>query len=424
MQINVVNIIIDSLLANGKCSIDGLGTFILNKDLPQVDSQNQRIDAPKTSVSFEDSIHDDFKLDNELLKVYPFSEDKSKKVVSLFANKVVNGLINFDHIELRNLGVLRNNKKNNGLAFTISPTLNDVIKASQPDVDLKPFLDAKAEAEKQATQEAARLKKAEDEKKARIEKEKAAQLKKELEKKEADRLKKAEAEKLKAKQATSIPPAKPKSPITNPVVKETVVPASSKVLESPVAAQSSVESIKSNAAPPIKENEVYIHKDDEGFFSKYLPWILLLLLLIGVGWGFKKIVSMISIQTDNSEVAIENDGSNTQSTTDQVIQPDDGEGEGSTATTPSDPEEEVKEKPVQPSECIIITGSYLDQQNMDEMASKIRKMGYEVYTEKYGYYTRVGFKFPCQDVNLKLFIEEIRAKISKESWYLIPDLSI
>lgn len=424
MQINVVNIIIDSLLANGKCSIDGLGTFILNKDLPKVDPKLKKINGPQSSITFEDTIHEDYKLKDELLRVYPFSEEKSKKVVNLFANKVVNGLINFDDVQLSNLGTLKNNKSKSGLEFTISPLLKDVIDASQPDVNLEPFIAAKEEAEK----------------KANLEAEKAEKLKQQKKKEEAERKAKAEAlrQKTEAAKATPIAPkvkapnqVNPVKPISETGAKETVVPVGSQVVDSPVPTNSVAKPKENTIAPSsVKEKEVFIHQDDEGFFSKYLPWILFLLLIVGLAWGIKKIINSISIDSDDTELVIGDETSDTTedvAVTDDTVPSDgdtnstDGEGTEGIATGS---EASAKEKPMQPSECIIITGSYHDQQNMDEMASKIRKMGYEVYTEKYGYYTRVGFEFPCEDVNLKLFIEKIRANISKESWYLVPDLSI
>jgi len=493
MQINVVNIIIDSLLANGKCSVDGLGTFILNKDQPVIDQKSKRIIGPKSTVSFEERIHKDFSLEDELLKVYPFSKEKSEKVVSLFANKVVNGLINFDRIELTNLGELKNNKTQSGLTFTLSATLADIIAASEPDVDLQPFISAKESNEEKAKQEAEakalkdkqakeelerktlKEQKAKEEQaqrtlreqKAKEEREKKTltdkQEKEELERRalkekqeKADRerkalketLKKQELERKARERAASIaaatapavttpsakikeafsPPA-PKTPASvkpkvEPSATETVVPRTGAAVDSPVASTSVTSSTPKNPTKTIKTPlpQQPMHEEKEGFFSKYLPWILLLLLLGALYLGAKKLLNSSALNTDNTEVvADDSDGAqgNQASGDNQGSSTSSTEGAATTST-----QSDSKQSNIQPSECIIITGSYLDQQNMDDMASRIRKMGYEVYTEKYGYYTRVGFKFPCEDVNLKLFIEKIRANISKESWYLVPDLSI
>jgi len=101
MQINVVNIIIDSLMANGKCSIEGLGTFVLNKSTAVLDAQSNAYIAPSKTIVFTDEVQSDYPLSDELLKVYPFSKAKSNKIVHQFANKVLNGLINFDQVKLR-----------------------------------------------------------------------------------------------------------------------------------------------------------------------------------------------------------------------------------------------------------------------------------------------------------------------------------
>lgn len=436
MQINVVNIIIDSLLANGKCSIDGLGTFILNKQQPIIDQDEQLITVPKSNITFEDQVHEEIRLEDELLKVYPFSRDKAQKVVSLFANKVVNALINFDQVELSNLGQLKNDKEKSGLQFTSSATLQQIIDASQPDVDLKPFLAAKATAAQQDQQEAqaAKASLAKQEHEDAVQRAKARM--------EADRIKstKAQSTQSSLKSPTMEPVTQSTQPVRShtpppqtpaqPIVKETVVPKTKVQDTHPVAPQTHKEqpspdkkitAAKSEMIPPTYE-------DDEGFFSKYLPWILLALLLAALTWGMKKIISAASTESEKTEVTVDDDRSDTDQMSQQIdsdnTNTEDTHTDQGQATSTQQKSESAKRKVIQPSECIIITGSYLDQQNMDEMSSKIRMMGYEVYTEKYGYYTRVGFKFPCDDVNLKLFIQEIRANISKESWYLIPDLSI
>jgi hypothetical protein len=85
---------------------------------------------------------------------------------------------------------------------------------------------------------------------------------------------------------------------------------------------------------------------------------------------------------------------------------------------------EVPIEEVDLKECIIITGYFTVAKNVLKMSEKIEGMGYKLYLEEIADGTRVGFKFNCTDTDLKEKIYEIRSTISKESWYLVPPITI
>ena len=172
-----------------------------------------------------------------------------------------------------------------------------------------------------------------------------------------------------------------------------------------------------------------IQEEKESFLSRFLPWILLLILLSLVTWGVTALVKNLDNETresteqmnakDSEEASGQSDGS------------DDGESGQSDSETQQPAKVEVDKQgkviPIaedRPDQCIIIAGSYLYQDNIEAMVAKIERLGYQVYKEKYGQHIRVGFTFPCGETNLKVFIEEIRAKLSSKAWYLVPDLAI
>lgn len=413
MEINVVNIIIDSLMANGKCSIDGLGTFVLNKSTAVLDAQSNTYIAPSKTIVFTDELHSDYSLSDELLKVYPFSEAKSNKIVRQFSNKVLNGLINFDQVKLKNLGRLKSRK--NGIEFEISNTLQDILDASSPSVDLAPFKDAVAKRAK-ANKEAEDLAE-----KARIKEVEVADAKAKLEesKQYSERLATAEESHpsvlpISSADETVVPELKSPPPIITP---PTVDPKTT------IGATNS--NYKSTAASHVE------HK--EGFWSIWLPWLLLLFLLAGLFWGINKIVKL-SQATDE----VQTFGNNFSTTTDEdvyvgedEVSNEEGEDESNeiesndeTTSVDKDGNQESNKTHTSLSECVIITGVYRKQHNIDSMVSKIKGAGYEVYTEPSGHYTRIGFSFNCKNVDLQSVIDEVRQTIAKDAWYLVPDVEM
>ena len=77
-----------------------------------------------------------------------------------------------------------------------------------------------------------------------------------------------------------------------------------------------------------------------------------------------------------------------------------------------------------PDKCIIITGSFASQKNVDLMSAKVAGAGHEVYHEVSGNYTRVGLTFDCTDVDLPSYLQNIRATIAPQAWYLDPELYV
>ena len=77
-----------------------------------------------------------------------------------------------------------------------------------------------------------------------------------------------------------------------------------------------------------------------------------------------------------------------------------------------------------PSECIIIAGAFSDMQNADDMENLLARNGYEVYTENYGIYKRVGFTYDCENVDLAEYLNNFRSQIEPKAWYLVPDFYV
>ncbi len=396
MQVNVVNIIIDAILGKGSCSIESLGTFTLNSQSAILTKGKTELQAPQKSITFSEEIVGDVTLEDELLSIYPFSPNKAKKVVSIFSNKVINGLLNFDQVNLKNLGALTQREDN--ITFELSEQLERILNRTLPNIDLNPLL----------------------------------------------RDKKAEQTNAKEQLTPIAPPTKTAKEAEKVIENKEVLDVKKEVVQDKLSAErvqdhARLDFDKSEPAKskekPIQE---FVYEEDESFLSRFLPWILLLLTLGAVYFGITKFIQFAKQSDDQSTVSqhIDENVDNETIQVDSIEQSDSADEEMNTAEEKEIPTNTAKEKTTQketapqemvrPDECIIIAGSYMLEENIDDMAAKIRAMGYEVYTEKYGYYIRVGFAFPCNDpdLNLDLYIEEVRAKLSKSAWYLVPDLSI
>lgn len=68
--------------------------------------------------------------------------------------------------------------------------------------------------------------------------------------------------------------------------------------------------------------------------------------------------------------------------------------------------------------CVIIVGSFLKKSNAIRMQEKVSEDGYQVYTELYGDFNRVGIQFDCFHQKLEEVLEELKQKYHPDSWIL------
>ncbi|MDF1699144.1 MAG: hypothetical protein P1U56_25040, partial [Saprospiraceae bacterium] len=73
---------------------------------------------------------------------------------------------------------------------------------------------------------------------------------------------------------------------------------------------------------------------------------------------------------------------------------------------------------------IIIVGSFMKTINAIKMTSLLERKGYKAFKSVYKGYTRVGFKYACDNEDLEEYLQEVRKTISKKAWYLDPDLEV
>ena len=106
MELNIVNCIIDALQNKGKCGIEGLGSFVLSYENAHFEKAKTVLVPPTKTIQFTEKVDTSYLLQDALRDQFPLNEAKATKAVTLFANKVINGLLNFDKVMLTNLGSL------------------------------------------------------------------------------------------------------------------------------------------------------------------------------------------------------------------------------------------------------------------------------------------------------------------------------
>ncbi|MFT4534913.1 MAG: hypothetical protein ACJA1A_002512 [Saprospiraceae bacterium] len=74
--------------------------------------------------------------------------------------------------------------------------------------------------------------------------------------------------------------------------------------------------------------------------------------------------------------------------------------------------------------CIIILGTLKRASNITRMISLIERDGKKIHTSQYKGMTRVGFSYDCSSVDIDVYLNEVRKRLSSKAWYLDPIVSI
>lgn len=68
--------------------------------------------------------------------------------------------------------------------------------------------------------------------------------------------------------------------------------------------------------------------------------------------------------------------------------------------------------------CVIITGSFSQNRNINSMKTQLENMGYTLYEEPIGSLTRVGVVIDCSEDNLENHLSLLREKVEERSWVM------
>lgn len=68
--------------------------------------------------------------------------------------------------------------------------------------------------------------------------------------------------------------------------------------------------------------------------------------------------------------------------------------------------------------CMIVVGSYMRRDLINNMIERLVEMDYEVYVEKFGSFYRTAIIYECASVDARSFLQEIRQRIEPKAWIL------
>ncbi len=375
MQINIAEVIIDLLFAEEQVSLPGVGKFELERHSAAFNSAKQKLEPPYETIIFSEEYDDSTTMVQAISSKYQISEKKSSKALTTFSTKVLNGFLNYNQVHIKNLGTLERDE-NSTIKFSTSKVLQEWLTNALPMLNVTAIPKHTKKTLEQPF----------------------------VEKKDPNVLTPAVSKSTVASQDNT----KVESVVKPIIEKENVVHKEEKWLK----------------GDDIKDDDSIFttkqtHRRDEPYeeekFSK--TWLYILLLAAGLATGlfyginYLKSNKGVTLKENVGVVDLEND----KVTADTLLNNADNIEEKLTTATNQSTD-------VKPKECIIIVGSYRNENNIQDMLYKIKSSGYKTYTEKYGPYIRVGFSFDCNGTDLKEFIVDIRQKLGKNSWYLVPNV--
>ncbi len=389
-------------------SINALGTLQLKHIPAYFSDKGTTMSPPRMVLDIEDNITSNTPLIRTIADNYGITKDAAQKLVSTFNKKLLNNLVNYKKVSINGVALITRSDKGEVKLETTTGFL-EAYYNGLPKVSIIP--NNKSESSPQEEREASIIP-------AVINPEDSASIDTVLPKHESNGIDQITSpvepvitEKkppITQKQESPTPKTSPKiSPKTSPTVAEFVQAISEKrdATVTPVVP----------VAPSVAPEQAYVYEEKKP--SILWPLILLTAILLAILLCYRA--------CSNYAFTNDNKSSDPQMTITEVDVLD-----GVTASDSISAQaltELRKDNSIIPAsgKCKIITGVFLRNVNVVNMRDKVRGAGYEVYSESYGEYTRVGLEFNCdEETDLEAYLQEVRSVIASRAWYLDPTLYV
>lgn len=417
MDINIGESILEFLHDNDGAYIPDLGVFSFVNSPSSFTLEDNVLTPPTKRLSFTDSLGSD-KFAHFLSDKYSIAKSTANLVLSKFAQKANNSILNFGSSSINGIGEI--SKSATGTSF--EPVISNFHKSYlflNP-ITLKPVSPIKSTTTQPTTTQSTRDSLDDAKGESSIPLETTAPI--------------AAVAGAATLSATTDSTKSQQSSVSSPeTVNQGTEPQKKSLKQSLNEAYK--EQITKSATATSEQTAYPIYEEPEkSLFSKLL-WPLLVLALIllsvfscmrycGDGNNIKDALSK------NSSVVGENlkdakdgiTGISTDTSTDT------SNGAGMSEELLNNPNY-IKYKDVLTPEnlstgCIVIVGSFTKSRNVVRMKDRIIRAGYDPYTEVYGKFTRVGTLFNCLDHDLKDHLQTFRSDFNSRAWYLEPDLEV
>jgi len=402
VQIDIAASIREVLDNMDAVSINAIGTLQLKHIPAYFSNKGTTLSPPSMALDIQDSITSNSPLIKTIAYNYGITKDAAKKLVGNFNKNILNNLVNYKKVSIEGVAVISRSEKGKLSIETTSGFVSSYYN-ELPEVKVMPNVKGNVQEDQLSTSTILPIPtKTEAIRPTPIEPSgtnnngsnsinKKPKLTEPISTKKDSVDKKTED----LPDISSLKKAEPKTP----------APKVERVVDSNVY----------KAAAPSEPIKPYVYEEKKP--SLLLPLILLATLILLLLLGFKtcsKYAFTDDTNADNSKMTI---------TDVDVI-------DGITATDSISTEALIelrKDKSIIPASgnCKIITGVFSRMINVIAMKEKLRDAGYNVYTEAFGEYTRVGLEFDCnEETDLEAYIQEVRRDIAARAWYLDPSLYV
>lgn len=357
----------EQLREDKSVSIPGLGKFILTHNAANVSIDKTEILPPTLSLTFSEESGDEQPLLNKISSVENFSLAKASKKLKKYTESLFNNLININKAEINGVGVLvRDDDKDISFKDTVA-SLTDEYQGLKP-ILLRPI--------KRMTLQSKESKPATD-------------------------------NQILIENSSQISETKRYRPWWIPLIGGLIL-FSIYLISLKTCNNNSgflgfgADSSENVVVDSLSENSDSLNETSEATYSDDL---------------IEENTEIISLDNDSDDGSINNEEVNDNNNTDNkenVGIYDEIDYSKSTESGHSI----IQSIDYDGEQCVIIVGSFKKAKNVLKMQTKVENLGYDVFTEYYGDFTRVGLKFSCKEDQLDLYIQEARQKLDGAAWYL------
>jgi len=397
VHIDVAAIIREILSDRQVVSITGLGSLRLVHQSASFSEKGKALKPPSMELVFSESTGTNTSLTKRISDNYKITNEQAGQVLKKFNKKILTLLVNYNKVNIPGIALIEKSKKDKikvtpSLAYVdeyykglpkisvtpISISTDNILKdkPSTPIVKKKATISS---ASKQTIIPSSKINTTQSNGKADYS----------------------------AKEKTYVPP---------PVIPSQVKPTTTKQPQAQSSIKSEPTPASANTFSPEQIQRPLYSATSEKRRDFLWPIIMLVAFLLLMLLGVKACNSIINMNSNKSGLELIDSETGT---IDEIVAND--------SISSSDLEKMKNDGSLIPAsgQCKIVTGVYSKLSNVINMKEKVRDAGYEVYTEEFGTYTRVGLVYNCdEETDLEAYLQNIRKELNPRAWYLDPSLYV
>jgi len=397
VHIDVAAIIREILSDRQVVSITGLGSLRLVHQSASFSEKGKALKPPSMELVFSESTGTNTSLTKRISDNYKITNEQAGQVLKKFNKKILTLLVNYNKVSIPGVALIEKSKKDK-IKVTPSLAYVDAYYKGLPKISVTPILSSTDKVLKDNPSTRKEIKKTIISS--------VSELKNSPSSKISDAQSNGKSD-YSAKEKTYVPPPVIPSQGKATMTKEPQAKTSIKSEPTPAAA---------TTFSSEKQQRPLYSASAEKRRDFLWPIIMLVAFLLLMLLGIKACNSIMNMNSNKS--GLELIDSETE-IIDEIVAND--------SMSSYDIEKMTNDGSLIPAsgQCKIVTGVYSKLSNVVNMKEKVRDAGYEVYTEEFGTYTRVGLVYNCdEETDLEAYLQGIRRELNPRAWYLDPSLYV